>query len=100
MDQLRRIRYYEEILDRLTDVEEQMDEVLEAFAEAEPLARELDAYYGSEAWQQDLADDEAGLLPPALKRGVLSQDGAWDALTEYRRLWERMRTLAQEAAAE
>ena len=36
------------------------------------------------AWKQDFADDEAGLLPPDLKRGVLSEDGVFDLLDEYR----------------
>ena len=35
----------------------------------------LEAYYTSPEWKQDFADDEAGLLPPGLKRGVLSEDG-------------------------
>ena len=39
------------------------------------LAAELEAYYTGPAWRQDLAADEAGLLPRDLRRGVLSQDG-------------------------
>ena len=46
-------------------------------------------------WRQDLADDEAGLLPEGLKRGVLSEDGIWNMLSDYRELNERL----QEAAA-
>ena len=44
---------------------------------------ELSKYYGSELWKQDFAADEAGQLPPDLKRGVLSEDGIWNLLTEY-----------------
>lgn len=40
----------------------------------------LAAYYGSDEWKQDFADDEAGLLPKDLKRGVLSEDGLWNLL--------------------
>jgi len=45
---------------------------------------ELSKYYGSELWKQDLAADEAGNLPPDLKRGVLSEDGIWNLLSDYR----------------
>ena len=45
---------------------------------------ELSKYYGSELWKQDFAADEAGDLPPDLKRGVLSEDGIWNLLSDYR----------------
>ena len=44
---------------------------------------ELSKYYGSELWKQDFAADEAGKLPPDLKRGVLSEDGIWNLLFDY-----------------
>ena len=45
---------------------------------------ELSKYYGSGLWKQDFAADEAGNLPPDLKRGVLSEDGIWNLLSDYR----------------
>jgi hypothetical protein len=45
---------------------------------------ELSKYYSSELWKMDLAADEAGILPPDLKRGVLSEDGIWNLLADYR----------------
>ena len=45
---------------------------------------ELSKYYGSELWKLDYAADEAGKLPPDLKRGVLSEDGIWNLLSDYR----------------
>ena len=51
----------------------------------------LDAYYSSEEWKQDFADDEAGLLPKNLKRGVLSEDGIWNLLSDARELRNRLR---------
>ena len=45
---------------------------------------ELSKYYGSELWKRDFAADEAGNLPPDLKRGVLSEDGIWNLLSNYR----------------
>ena len=47
---------------------------------------ELSKYYGSELWKQDFATDEAGKLPPNLKRGVLSEDGIWNLLSDYREI--------------
>ena len=46
---------------------------------------ELSKYYGSELWKQDFAADEAGNLPPDLKRGVLSEDGIWNLLSVNQR---------------
>ena len=38
----------------------------------------------------DFEADEAGLLPPDLKRGVLSEDGIYNLLEEYKRVEEEM----------
>ncbi|MBQ9185313.1 MAG: DUF4298 domain-containing protein [Bacteroidales bacterium] len=43
---------------------------------------QLKQYMGSGLWQKDYEADEAGLLPPDLKRGVLSQDGLWNLLED------------------
>ena len=50
---------------------------------------ELSKYYGSELWKQDFAADEAGILPPDLKRGVLSEDGIWNLLSDYREIQKK-----------
>lgn len=43
---------------------------------------QLAAYYGSTRWFADLEADEKGLLPPDLRRGVLSEDGLYNLLTD------------------
>ena len=57
-----------------------------AAAKASPVCRALLAallrYYEGGQWLSDYAADEAGLLPAALKRGVLSEDGVYNFLTE------------------
>ena len=41
------------------------------------------------------ADDEAGLLPADLKRGVLSEDGIWNLLVDVRELDYLMKVTAK-----
>ena len=64
---------------------------LDDYEAAREALRELEAYYGSEEWKQDFADDEAGRLPHSLKRGVLSEDALWNLLEERDRLELRMK---------
>ena len=52
------------------------------------LISELEAYYESVKWRKDFENDEAGLLPKKLKRGVLSEDGINDLLDEYKEVSE------------
>lgn len=97
MTQTERIEHYERVLDAVTAAEEKLENALEDFAAAGPLLRELESYYGSEDWRKDFEDDEKGLLPKSLKRGVLSEDAAYDALTDERRLLIMMLETAAQA---
>ena len=63
-----------------------MAEALEEYQAAQEALQELEAYYGSEAWTQDFAADEAGLLPQDMKCGVLSEDAAWNVLEAWQEL--------------
>lgn len=53
----------------------------------------LEAYYTSPAWRADFEADEAGLLPSDLKRGVLSEDGIYNLLEEYKRVEEGVKEM-------
>ena len=44
--------------------------------------RELTGYFEGGQWLRDYELDEQGLLPPDLKRGVLSQDAVYNFLEE------------------
>ena len=44
--------------------------------------RLLMEYYFGPQWRQDYEADEAGLLPPGLKRGILAEDTLYNLLTE------------------
>lgn len=90
MEQTERIKTMEQHLTEGTEVLQEFSEALDRFRAIQPKIAELSAYYGSEIWRQDLADDEAGKLPADLKRGVLSEDLVYDLLTENRALAVRM----------
>ena len=46
------------------------------------LLKELLEYYEGGQWLLDFQADERGELPKELKRGVLSEDGIWNLLSE------------------
>ena len=56
------------------------------------MACALDEYEG-----QDFSADEAGRLPRGLKRGVLSEDGIWNVLEDWRSTEVRLSALAGSA---
>ena len=68
-----------------------LSSALDKYEEAKADIAALASYYGSDDWKQDFADDEAGRLPKDLKRGVLSEDGIWNLLEEYRELQNRIK---------
>ena len=49
---------------------------------------------------EDFEADEQGLLPPGLKRGVLSEDAVYDLLTDNRELMARLLEVAAESIRE
>lgn len=49
----------------------------------ERAVKTLTAYMESGEWMEDYELDEAGLLPRELKRGILSQDGLYNLLTDW-----------------
>ncbi len=51
-------------------------------AAVDEMLRELIRYHESGLWLADYERDEKGLLPPGLKRGVLSEDGLYNLLCD------------------
>lgn len=72
--------------EKMKDLAESMLESDRINDELKRIIDELDAYYTSAEWKQDFADDEAGLLPGELKRGVLSEDGLFDLIEKYHKI--------------
>ena len=95
---IERIKQMEERFDRVSDAVSKLSEALEAYRSVQDELSLLNSYYGSEEWKQDCADDEAGLLPKDLKRGVLSEDGVWDVMSENQVLLVQMRELLRATA--
>ena len=89
--QIARIRRMERHLGRVTAAVKRLEGALDRWEAVQDAIAALDEYYGSDLWRQDFADDEAGLLPPDLKRGVLSEDGIWNLLSDVRDLNDRLK---------
>ncbi len=95
MDQLARISAMEERLNRAAGALCRLDAAL---ADLETLRQDvavLAAYYEGPLWRADFEADERGLLPPDLRRGVLSEDAVYDLLTQYKELLESLRQAAE-----
>ena len=93
MESIERIEQMEHRLDRTLDVVRELETAIEHYEAVQEDIRILNEYLGSDDWKADFAEDEAGLLPTDLKRGVLSEDGIWNLLEEWRELEERMKRL-------
>ncbi len=78
---LERIARMEALFDRLREVLGESASPIST-EEFQNLKKALTDYLESGDWLRDYELDEAGRLPPELKRGVLSQDGLYDLLSE------------------
>jgi len=96
-EQIERIQQMERCLDRASQAVMRLSAALDEYANAQDALRKLSDYYGSDQWKHDFADDLAGLLPPDLKRGVLSEDAVWNLLEDVRDLKERMADMLKES---
>ena len=85
-EQIERIRQMEQRFNKALAIIQESTKTPESLEAIKEDIAILDEYYGSEVWRQDFADDEAGRLPKGLKRGVLSEDGIWNLLSDYREL--------------
>ena len=91
MEQIERIRQMELRMERAAKAVMELSAALDNYEAVQEDIAALEQYYGSETWKQDYADDEAGLLPEDLKRGVLSEDGIWNLLSDVSELNSRIK---------
>ena len=92
MEQIERIRCMEQLFDFVSESIMELPTTLDKYDKIQEAIATLSDYYSSNEWKQDYADDEVGLLPKDLKRGVLSEDGIWNLLSDWRELEERLRS--------
>ena len=90
MEQITRIQQMEQLFDFAKEAMEEPVITPEKYKELQKAIAILFEYYSSKEWKQDYADDEAGLFPKDLKRGVLSEDGLWNLLADWQELKKKM----------
>ena len=86
MTRIERITNMETLFDKSEEVVKRLEAALKDFAALEHDIAKLENYYNSPQWRKDFEADEAGKLPHDLKRGVLSEDGIWNLLSNYKEL--------------
>ena len=84
-------------LERINRMETYFDAVCSAMDSDSVFTREqllreaahaLTEYMASGAWLEDYRLDEKGIIPPEIKRGVLSQDGLYNVMGELSDLYK------------
>lgn len=92
-----RIARQEQAFDQAQDFFNRLESFLEEAQQIKPLLAGLEAYYETD-WRSDVEADEQGQLPADLKRGVLSEDGLYNLLTDQVVLVIDLRELADQLA--
>ena len=93
MTRIERITNMESLFDKSEEIIKRLEATLKDFAALEHDIAKLEKYYNSPQWRKDFEADEAGKLPKDLKRGVLSEDGIYDLLSDYQCLKDQIRTI-------
>ena len=88
---VKRIQEMEEILDHANKVIKELESKISELESIQPDIQKLEKYYTGKDWKADFKLDEEGKLPPDLKRGVLSEDAAYDLLERNRELIDQLK---------
>lgn len=83
----------ETVMDKVTAAVKCLNESLNQYEEVQNELAELIRYYESPQWMEDYEADCAGEIPKDLKRGVLSEDGVYNLISERNELNERLRRI-------
>ena len=92
-EQIARIRKMERRLNRASTAVKRLEAALDKWEAVQEDIDALEEYYGNDLWKQGFADDEAGLLPKNLKRGVLAEDSIWNLLEDNMELKKKLRNI-------
>ena len=79
-NRIERITHMEENLDIAKKALEDFEKSLENFLAVQKNIKELSDYYFSRQWMADYDADNRGEIPQNLKRGVLSEDAAYNII--------------------
>ncbi len=82
-EQIKRIMQMESLLNAALSLIKKDSLSPEEMQTLKQLVDQLDVYYSGPLWRMDYEADEKGLLPRELNRGILSEDGIWNLLTDY-----------------
>ena len=93
---IQRIAAMEAAFDRTDLAVRMLESALDTYETVKVDIDRLTDYLESGAWREDFEADEAGLVPADLKRGVLSEDGLYNLLTDIVRVNEHLQELAGE----
>ena len=80
--QIERIQEMEVLMDECETGIKDFQKSLRKYSSLQKKIDQLEEYYFSPEWKKDYENDEAGKIPQEIKRGVLSQDGIYDLLSE------------------
>ncbi|MCR5436684.1 MAG: DUF4298 domain-containing protein [Treponema sp.] len=80
----KRIIRYEKIFDCLKQTLKDNPQNIKTDKTIKTNLKKLEKYYTGSLWAKDFAADEKGFFPADLKRGVLSEDGIYNLLEEYK----------------
>lgn len=88
-----RIAAMEAAFDRTSEAVKALEKALDYYETVKIDIDRLTDYLDSGAWREDFEADEAGLVPPHIKRGVLSEDGLYNLLGDIVSVNEKMQEL-------
>ena len=80
MEQIKRIKHYEDILNRGEKLVNDLINLLIEYDEFKPMIKDLENYYQSQTYMEDVNDDENHKIPQNLTRGILSEDLIYNLL--------------------
>ena len=98
-EQTSRIRSMESRFRRVRKAVDALNKALDKYDALLPAIEELDDYQRSGQWLHDFEADERGEIDPTLPRGVLSEDGLYDLLSDLDALRRRLAADARSSRA-
>lgn len=93
MDQIERIKYYENLLNEATAGLKEFEKAFNSYIGIQSKVSELATYYTSSEWKEDFEASEKDVLPKDLLCGVLSEDGIDHVLEDNQQLLAQCRKI-------